>query len=406
MPRAPGTGRASTPRVPTGRRPRARPECACSGHVDGVALPGVEAHADRVAHRPRGHEERRPPCRPRRPPRPPARRTVRVLPTSSPTSASAMARRIAAVGRVKVSERNSQGTAPKRSRGVASAAGWPCEDAGTVARARTPPPAGRRGAPRRLRRRRRRHDGLDARGAGRIGDVRTRDGRACDVRRARDRGRVDGGAPRRHDGRSHGGRRRGRRRARRPLREGARRPRRAARDRQRARRGRPHLRDRAGRAGAHGRRGRLAQRPFLDLTAETAPGGERGLLDIAFDPDWPYTHVVYAHLTDRDGNTKVVRLELGDDGATTRSTTLFTAEQPYANHNGGPLLFAPDGRLLLGLGDGGSAFDPERRAQDPPGARSASCSSSTRSGRRRRPRSSRRACATRGASPSRRTTAS
>src|SRR5688500_18508119 len=99
------------------------------------------------------------------------------------------------------------------------------------------------------------------------------------------------------------------------------------------------------------------RRILLDLRDRTAAGGERGLLSIAFHPDDPRR--LYASFTDLEGDSRVV--ELGPDG----ERELIRVDQPYENHNGGHVLFGPDGLLYLGLGDGGAAFDPEQRSQDP-----------------------------------------
>ncbi len=99
------------------------------------------------------------------------------------------------------------------------------------------------------------------------------------------------------------------------------------------------------------------RRILLDLRDRTAAGGERGLLSIAFHPDDPKR--LYASFTDLEGDSRVV--ELGPDG----ERELIRVDQPYENHNGGHVLFGPDGLLYLGLGDGGAAFDPEQRSQDP-----------------------------------------
>ncbi|MCA1824167.1 MAG: PQQ-dependent sugar dehydrogenase [Frankia sp.] len=108
--------------------------------------------------------------------------------------------------------------------------------------------------------------------------------------------------------------------------------------------------------------------PFLDISADTRAGGERGLLSIAFAPDYPSTGLFYVDYTDRSGDTHVVEFRVdaanpdrADVG--TRRELLFV-RQPYANHNGGLLLFDPSGALLIGLGDGGSGGDPDFRAQN------------------------------------------
>jgi glucose/arabinose dehydrogenase len=101
----------------------------------------------------------------------------------------------------------------------------------------------------------------------------------------------------------------------------------------------------------------------LDVNDLTDSGGERGLLGLAFSPDG--THA-YINFTDNNGDTNVAELAVGADGTFARDSlrTVLLVEQPYANHNGGDLAFGPDGMLYIGLGDGGSGGDPERRASN------------------------------------------
>ncbi len=104
--------------------------------------------------------------------------------------------------------------------------------------------------------------------------------------------------------------------------------------------------------------------PVLDARDLTAAGGERGLLGLAFHPDQDLAYVNY---TDLDGNTVVAEYAIDPvtavfDPASFR--TVLTVEQPFGNHNGGALAFGPDGYLYIGLGDGGSADDPQRNALD------------------------------------------
>jgi glucose/arabinose dehydrogenase len=111
-------------------------------------------------------------------------------------------------------------------------------------------------------------------------------------------------------------------------------------------------------------RGRLLASPLLDIRRSVSGGGERGLLGLAFAPDHALTGLLYVHYTDRRGDTRVVRYRArGDRVDPASARTLLRVRQPYENHKGGQLAFGPDGRLYLGLGDGGSAFDPDRRGQ-------------------------------------------
>jgi glucose/arabinose dehydrogenase len=105
---------------------------------------------------------------------------------------------------------------------------------------------------------------------------------------------------------------------------------------------------------------------FLDLSDQVVCCGEQGLLSVAFAPDYEDSGLLYASFTDTEGDTRVIeyRSRGGEPVDAGDGTEVLAQDQPYANHNGGLVLFDPDGRLLLGLGDGGSAGDPERRAQD------------------------------------------
>jgi glucose/arabinose dehydrogenase len=112
--------------------------------------------------------------------------------------------------------------------------------------------------------------------------------------------------------------------------------------------------------------------PFLDLTARSTPvkgrNSEQGLLGLAFHPTYAQSGRFFVNFTDREGDTRVAefRRMSGDtdraDPASERG--VLEIDQPYANHNGGHLLFGPDGRLWVGTGDGGSANDPQRNGQN------------------------------------------
>jgi glucose/arabinose dehydrogenase len=106
---------------------------------------------------------------------------------------------------------------------------------------------------------------------------------------------------------------------------------------------------------------------MLDLSGRVRTGAEQGLLGLAFDPDFPRSGRLFLHWTNTGGDTRVAEFRFGADGRIEPRPvrTLLRLEQPEENHNGGHLAFGPDGRLYLGLGDGGGAFDPRRTAQDP-----------------------------------------
>ena len=116
------------------------------------------------------------------------------------------------------------------------------------------------------------------------------------------------------------------------------------------------------------RNGQVEPQPFLDITPLTSTEGERGLLSFAFHPDYPQNGFFFVYHTDvPGGNTRVVRYQVsGDpDVADPASAKLILGvNQPFSNHNGGQIAFGPDGRLYIGLGDGGSANDPLGSGQD------------------------------------------
>ncbi len=108
---------------------------------------------------------------------------------------------------------------------------------------------------------------------------------------------------------------------------------------------------------------------FLDVVDQSSCCGERGLLGLAFAPDYATSGRFYVNYTDNGGDTRVVRyLVSGDDpdrADPASAQDIIQIDQPYGNHNAGHLEFGPDGMLYVGMGDGGSGGDPENRAQDP-----------------------------------------
>jgi glucose/arabinose dehydrogenase len=106
------------------------------------------------------------------------------------------------------------------------------------------------------------------------------------------------------------------------------------------------------------------RRVFLDIRRLVRSGGEQGLLSVAFHPSYATNRRLYVDYTDRNGDTRVVQYRSNGDRALPGSAQqLLFVNQPYPNHNGGQLAFGPDGKLYVGMGDGGSAGDPENRAQ-------------------------------------------
>lgn len=107
----------------------------------------------------------------------------------------------------------------------------------------------------------------------------------------------------------------------------------------------------------------LAEEPLVDITSDTVAEGERGLLGAAFSPDGTRLYLSY---TDLDGDSRLHEWAVVDGQVEASSRREVLAQpQPFANHNGGHILFGPDGLLWYGLGDGGASGDPEGRAQDP-----------------------------------------
>jgi len=110
------------------------------------------------------------------------------------------------------------------------------------------------------------------------------------------------------------------------------------------------------------RGGQVDGTPVLDLSGQVSSGGEQGLLGLAFSPDGRHLYVNY---TDTAGDTHVVEYPMNGGVASANSPRqLLFVKQPYANHNGGNLVFGPDGLLWIGLGDGGSSGDPNNNAQN------------------------------------------
>src|SRR6476646_731863 len=113
--------------------------------------------------------------------------------------------------------------------------------------------------------------------------------------------------------------------------------------------------------------GALLPTPFLDISTKITAGGEQGLLGLAFDPDYASTGRFVVHYTDTNGDTHLSHFTVSSDpdvADPASEQVILTADQPYNNHNGGQVLFGPDGMLYLGLGDGGSEGDPQGRGQD------------------------------------------
>jgi len=113
--------------------------------------------------------------------------------------------------------------------------------------------------------------------------------------------------------------------------------------------------------------GQVLPTPFLDIRSRVgSEANEQGLLGLAFHPDYEHNGTFFINYTDREGNTVISRLQVSIDPNTAdpaSETPILRAKQPFGNHNGGHITFGPDGFLYIGLGDGGSAGDPEGNAQ-------------------------------------------
>lgn len=100
----------------------------------------------------------------------------------------------------------------------------------------------------------------------------------------------------------------------------------------------------------------------LDISDETTTDSERGLLGLAFAPHGEELFVSY---TDLAGHSVIAGYRLVDGAIDDEQRrTVLTVDQPYPNHNGGDIAFGPDGKLYIGLGDGGGGGDPLDAGQD------------------------------------------
>jgi glucose/arabinose dehydrogenase len=110
------------------------------------------------------------------------------------------------------------------------------------------------------------------------------------------------------------------------------------------------------------RGGHVDPNPVLDVSGKISSGGEQGLLGLAFSPDGGFLYVNY---TDHSGDTNVVEYRMNGSRAGAGSARqVLLIRQPFANHNGGNVVFGPDGYLYIGMGDGGSQGDPMRNGQN------------------------------------------
>lgn len=114
--------------------------------------------------------------------------------------------------------------------------------------------------------------------------------------------------------------------------------------------------------------GQLLATPFLNVSSKITSGGERGLLGLAFHPQYATNGLFYVYYTDLQGNLMVERYHVSTNAdvadASSGQTVITQAHPNFANHNGGNLLFGPDGMLYVGMGDGGSGGDPNGNGQN------------------------------------------
>ena len=110
----------------------------------------------------------------------------------------------------------------------------------------------------------------------------------------------------------------------------------------------------------------LVENSFLDISSRVSCCGERGLLGLAFPPNYANKGYFYVNYTNSGGDTVVARYHVTTDPDVADPNSeeiLLTIAQPFANHNGGHLAFGPDGYLYIGTGDGGSGGDPRNNGQ-------------------------------------------
>ena len=114
--------------------------------------------------------------------------------------------------------------------------------------------------------------------------------------------------------------------------------------------------------------GTIAGVNFLDVSGEVSTNGERGLLGLAFSPDFEADRTFYVNLTNTGGATEIRRYQTFSGSLTQADPAsedlVFTTPQPAANHNAGWIGFSNDGLLYIPLGDGGGGGDPNENAQD------------------------------------------
>lgn len=113
--------------------------------------------------------------------------------------------------------------------------------------------------------------------------------------------------------------------------------------------------------------GTINPTPFLNISSIITPGGERGLLGLAFHPDYATNGFFYVNYVDSSANTQIARYTVSADpnvADPSSALPILSYIQPFSNHNGGDIKFGPDGFLYIASGDGGLGGDPGNRAQN------------------------------------------
>lgn len=114
--------------------------------------------------------------------------------------------------------------------------------------------------------------------------------------------------------------------------------------------------------------GTVNSTPFLNISSILSTGSERGLLGLAFHPDYSNNGFFFVNYTNTSGNTVIARYSVSESNPNqanaSSGTILLTIPQPFSNHNGGCIKFGPDGYLWIGMGDGGSGGDPQNNSQN------------------------------------------
>ena len=113
--------------------------------------------------------------------------------------------------------------------------------------------------------------------------------------------------------------------------------------------------------------GAVLAAPFLDVSANVSTGSEQGLLGLAFDPQYGTNGRLFISYTNRAGDNVLESYQVSADADRADASSgvvRLTVGQPYDNHNGGHIVFGPDGFLYMGIGDGGGGGDPDGHGQD------------------------------------------